>query len=330
MKYSVILPIYNAAETLRRCLESLVGQLQDHTELLLIDDGSTDGSAQICAEYAARNPQIRLLSKENGGVSSARNLGLEMAQGEYVLFVDADDAVSDNYFSIVDNALRDRPELLIFGAEQSGQKRQIRCSQAKPLFCQGSRCVPVLASALRRQEFNLITTKAFRRDLIARNRIRFEERLDIGEDKLFSFAYAVHVNSVRIIPDRLYYLSMDRRDSLSRKRRDNLLSIVLLEHELLIDTLKRADLPKNAQKSYDRAIQYSYYRSAYTVCKKARQDVSPAAARGSTGGILRAYARDPRFCPRDLACQMIALPIRLRWTHGVNAIVSFFLKGSDK
>ncbi len=331
MKYSVIIPIYNAAETLHRCLDSLVSQLREDTELLLVNDGSTDASLEICDEYAARFPQIRLFSKENGGVSSARNLGLQQAQGEYVLFVDSDDAVDKNYFTVLDSALRDEPALLMFGVQLVGGKRKEgRASLSRDFFCQNSECVSALAGALRRQEFNLITTKAFRRDVIESNLIRFEECLDIGEDKVFSLSYAVQINQVRGISDKLYLLSMDGRDSLSRKKRDDLVDSVLLEHRLLLDSLQESDLPEAEKAVYSHAIQYSFYRSAYTVCKKARQYASPAAARRSTDDILRAYANNPQFRPRGLACRTIALPIRLRWVNVVNVIVSFFLKGSDK
>ena len=93
MAYSVIIPIFNAETTLRRCLDSLVDQSFDDYELLLINDGSTDGSDAICREYANVYPCIRYFAKENGGVSSARNLGLEQAKGEYILFVDSDDYI---------------------------------------------------------------------------------------------------------------------------------------------------------------------------------------------------------------------------------------------
>lgn len=185
MKYSVIIPIYNAAKTLHRCLNSLVPQLREDTELLLVDDGSTDASAEICADYAANCPQIRIFSKQNGGVSSARNLGLDHAQGEYVLFVDSDDAVNPGYFDVLESALKDQPELLMFGVQVfRGAQCTCRHPCEKQTMIEGSACASALSTAMRRQKFNLITTKAFRRDIIQVNQIRFEESLDIGEDKV--------------------------------------------------------------------------------------------------------------------------------------------------
>ena len=121
VKYSVIIPVYNAAETLPRCLDSLVPQLREDTELLIINDGSTDQTETVCTSFAQKYPQIRAFSKDNGGVSSARNVGLDNARGEYVLFVDADDAVREDYFSVLDDALADRPELLLFSKQLMGR-----------------------------------------------------------------------------------------------------------------------------------------------------------------------------------------------------------------
>ena len=90
-KISVIVPVYNVKEYLSRCVDSILAQTFSDFELLLIDDGSKDRSAQICGDYAIRDTRIRVFHKENGGVSSARNVGLDNAHGEYVIFSDSDD-----------------------------------------------------------------------------------------------------------------------------------------------------------------------------------------------------------------------------------------------
>ena len=94
---SIVIPVFNVKEYLSDCLESLLGQTFEMWNAILIDDGSTDKSLSICKKYAAVDSRIKLFSKENGGVSSARNLGLLHVQGEYVVFVDSDDFVSPKY-----------------------------------------------------------------------------------------------------------------------------------------------------------------------------------------------------------------------------------------
>ena len=90
---SIIVPVYNTEKYLHRCIDSVLAQTYQDFELLLIDDGSKDSSGAICDEYAAQDTRVRVFHKENGGVSSARNVGLDLAQGEWVTFVDSDDYI---------------------------------------------------------------------------------------------------------------------------------------------------------------------------------------------------------------------------------------------
>lgn len=97
MLVSVIVPVYKAEKWLHRCVDSILAQTMEDFELLLIDDGSPDRSGEICDEYAVKDSRVRVFYKENGGVSSARNLGLDNAQGEWISFVAADDWVEVDY-----------------------------------------------------------------------------------------------------------------------------------------------------------------------------------------------------------------------------------------
>ncbi len=99
MKISIIIPVYNVEHYLRQCIDSVLAQTYTDFEVLLINDGSTDSSGLICDEYAARDSRIKVFHKENGGVSSARNLGLDNAQGEWIAFVDSDDEINNEYLS---------------------------------------------------------------------------------------------------------------------------------------------------------------------------------------------------------------------------------------
>lgn len=90
---SIIIPVYQGKSYLKRCIDSVLAQSCQEYEIILVDDGSTDGSAEICDEYAEKQKTITVIHKENGGLSSARNAGLEIASGEYVMFIDADDVV---------------------------------------------------------------------------------------------------------------------------------------------------------------------------------------------------------------------------------------------
>ena len=123
--FSIIIPVYNAETTIRRCLDSFTNQRFSDYEILLINDGSTDNSDAICREYADVNSKICYLSKENGGVSSARNLGLEQAKGEYALFVDSDDYVSEDYFDVID--VRGKDEM----SEQEARYTKVKVGKTR-------------------------------------------------------------------------------------------------------------------------------------------------------------------------------------------------------
>lgn len=103
---SVVIPVYNAETYLRRCLDSLLSQTYQNIELILVNDGSTDHSAQILEEYAAKDKRLKVVHKPNGGVSSARNLGLELVTGDYITFVDADDFVDESYLETLHRQLK--------------------------------------------------------------------------------------------------------------------------------------------------------------------------------------------------------------------------------
>ena len=98
-KVSVVVPVYNVESYLEKCMDSIVGQTYSNLEIILVNDRSTDGSCEICEKYAGRDGRIKLISKKNGGLSDARNAGLDAASGEYLFFVDSDDFLELNAIS---------------------------------------------------------------------------------------------------------------------------------------------------------------------------------------------------------------------------------------
>ena len=122
---SIIIPVYNAENYLRRCIESVLSQSFTDFELILMDDGSKDKSPQICDEYASQDTRVQVIHKANGGVSAARNDGLDIAKGEYVTFIDSDDWVEREYLQ----SLYDKRSLdFVIGSfinEPSGKQRKI-------------------------------------------------------------------------------------------------------------------------------------------------------------------------------------------------------------
>ena len=95
---SVIIPVYNVQDYLARCLDSILAQTYQNLEIILVNDGSKDNSGAICDEYAARDDRVQVIHKENGGLSTARNAGLDLAAGEYLSFIDSDDWIASDAY----------------------------------------------------------------------------------------------------------------------------------------------------------------------------------------------------------------------------------------
>lgn len=129
IKYSVIIPIYNSEKTVARCLDSLTVQNREDVQIIVVNDGSQDGSEEIILQLAAKNPSIKYIYQDNAGVSRARNTGLDAAQGTYITFVDSDDYVTEDYFSVLDRA--EDCDLLVFAHRVTGNVPDVTALFAK-------------------------------------------------------------------------------------------------------------------------------------------------------------------------------------------------------
>lgn len=134
MRFSVIVPVYNVAEYLPACMDSLLMQSCWDWEIILVDDGSTDGSAMLCDEYAKAHPEwVRVIHQENGGLGAARNTGLEAARGEYLLFVDSDDFLTEDALDCLSRCIEETgADMITFGFYYGIDQRRIP-GEASPL-----------------------------------------------------------------------------------------------------------------------------------------------------------------------------------------------------
>ena len=109
MKLSIIIPVYRTQNTLQRCLESILCQSFTDYEIILVDDGSPDNCPYLCDEYTQKDARIKVIHKENGGLSDARNIGIQQAQGEYITFIDSDDTIKNGTLSALLKELEKYP-----------------------------------------------------------------------------------------------------------------------------------------------------------------------------------------------------------------------------
>lgn len=204
MKISVIIPVYNAEQYLNRCLDACLNQTVSDFELILVNDGSTDSSLQIIENYAAKHSNVVCLSVENGGQGRARNRALDIATGEYIGFVDADDYPAENMYEIMLNACIDNDADMAvcnyYRFEGDSFKFEPACYQNHPLSCAGA-----------------VWNKLFKRDLIAD--LRFPESLWY-EDFSFSARMLLRSKKTVFVDDALYNY---RSDNVSTMRNSNAL-----------------------------------------------------------------------------------------------------------
>ena len=202
---SVIVPVYNAGQCLSRCIASILAQTFTDFELLLIDDGSTDKSGEICDEYAKRDSRIRVFHKENGGVCSARNIGLDNARGEFVTFCDSDDWVDEAWLQCFSKDFgRDIVVQGFYihekgGAVKNGMPANICGEYGKAAY---DKCLDFLNKA---DNVGYLWCRLFRKDIIDKSDIRFVEEYVLWEDLDFIFRYLIHTESSVVQKDVCYH-----------------------------------------------------------------------------------------------------------------------------
>lgn len=193
-KISIIVPVYNVEKYLHRCIDSILAQTYTDFELLLIDDGSKDCSGKICDEYAIRETRIKVFHKENGGVSSARNVGLENTNGEWITFCDSDDDLKNTFLE--DFISQDlSSDLLSQGYLEDRNGRIIkRCFSDQILT--NAKCYPFILDMYKTTQLGFLWCKAFRKEIIAKNHIVFNINIRHMEDLDFIIKYCLCVNKI--------------------------------------------------------------------------------------------------------------------------------------
>lgn len=206
---SIIVPVYKAEQHLHRCLDSIAAQSFSSWECILVDDGSPDRSGEICDSYAAHNPRFRVFHQKNGGASSARNLGLDKARGEWIAFVDSDDTVGADY-------LRHLYEVVSPGCQfVMTNIRDFHVQIRENIALSGTDFVRYFAD---NNIFALSApfSKLYKKNIIDRTHIRFPVGIHMGEDGLFMIAYLNEVENVSLLTYTDYeYIKTD--ESLSTR-----------------------------------------------------------------------------------------------------------------
>ena len=247
MKITVIVPIYNVENYLEKCINSILNQSFTDFELILVDDCSTDCSERICDEYKQKDNRIVVIHKENGGVSSARNAGLDFARGEYITFCDGDDYVDSDWLkNMIDVYSETNIDLLVSGfkvVDNSGNLlNSYRFQKSSVLFDDEVKRINFILNALLGVPCS-VCTRMYKHSIILNNQIRFCETCDdFAEDMGFNIEYLLYCQNVSFLNNDDYMYVQRKTSKMHITQLEVMLNSV---NEVSMQFLKRYDNQMN-------------------------------------------------------------------------------------
>lgn len=277
-KFSIICPVYNAGNYLKTAIESVLYQNYMFWELILIDDGSTDGSGNLCDDYAKKDQRIRVIHGKNQGVSAARNAGINLACGEWILFLDSDDYFEKNALYILNDSMVDKEiDMIIFNhyvdVEDKSYKHTIELTnnfKYNRNYIE-SRILPGMLNIcdLKKEKqidvLPFVWNKAYRREILEEHKIMFHEELKIWEDKIFWLLYMKNIKNVFFIDRALYHYVQAKKERLSGKYVPEIFQNVVMIYNIM---------KENFENLYDMETYYSneyYYRVIMNLIERAAE-----------------------------------------------------------
>lgn len=237
VKVSVIIPVYNVENYLERCLNSVLNQTYKDIEIILVNDGSTDSSGEICDKYGNKDKRIKVINNSNHGVSYSRNCGIRVATGEYVLFVDSDDTIESNYIWILVNANKfNNYDLILCNiCDVYMNKKNVRYKEFFTLTNDFCNDYYKLVNILR-----VPFVKLYKLNIIKKYNIVFPEDISAGEDQIFNFNYYNFVKKYKFVDKALY--NYFHRDNYSLSKQ---ITIETFNQVIKVLTLEKNFLEQN-------------------------------------------------------------------------------------
>lgn len=217
MKFSVIIPVYNSEQFLDKCISSIIDQDYSDYELILVDDGSTDNSIEVIKKYQNFHSNIVFVQQENAGPSAARNTGLSLAKGNYVLFVDSDDWVSDDYFATLDSLCVKQYDIVFFGSRHVGNNGEVLKEYVYFETDRNTALIDMFISNYYHADNYSCTNKMYSKKILEENHICFREGTVVEEDLQFVLNVIDHSNLSLSIPNILYCYNRRTKGSVTTK-----------------------------------------------------------------------------------------------------------------
>lgn len=305
---SIIVPVYNAAETLRRCVDSVLKQDYTDFELLLVDDGSRDGSGAICDAYAARDPRVRVIHKENAGVSAARNDALDQVQGTFLQFLDSDDWLTpDATKQLVRSAQACGCDLVIADFYRvSGDRVAHKGEIDEEGVLSREEFAAYMMENPADYYYGVLWNKLYRREIVEAHHLRMDADLRWCEDFLFNLEYILHSETFFALRAPIYYYVKTKGSLVSQSMNlPNVIRMKLRVFEYYNDFYKHVlderDYEKNRLKVYRFLVDAAGDETLLPSLKKLGDERPPICAQAVAGsGILADDYRSRKLLERYL------------------------------
>lgn len=262
IKVSIIVPVYNGEKYLSRSIESLISQTLKEIEIILINDGSTDNSLEVCKEYSSKDKRIKVINKLNEGVAAARNLGIEEAKGEYIAFLDADDYVEGNmYEKMYSKITATKSDICIcnYIIEDRGSLKKVNHNLQKDELTHKeiyNEIIPALIGPTNFMTDNGLTgyrgpvMYIYSKKILNVNNIRFKKGMPIGEDFLFNLEYLTKISTFAVEKGYYYHYCINAQSAMQRYR-ENWWDIHKVLIKRVAELLNREGLDKINQPRID-------------------------------------------------------------------------------
>lgn len=278
MEISIIVPVYNGEKYINRCLDSILNQTFKDTEVIIIDDGSTDGTGKICDDYSKKNSQMIVYHKLNEGLICARKEGIRLAQGKYIAWVDADDWIEPNFIEVLYNEMeKTNADIVISGCIKEKNETFIEAqNKFAPGVYEGERLTDIIKKILFFSEFfefgiqPYIWNKLYKKERLIECYKSLDTNIYDGEDVAVVFPYILNSEKICILDKSLYHYNLHQESMTAKKREDfyeNVSRLYLqLYREFSSSTYKEVMLPQLNQ--YMRMMIWQKDRMAFLKSQK--------------------------------------------------------------
>ena len=326
---SIVVPVYNVEKFLDDCMESLLAQTIDSYEIILVDDGSTDRSSELCDRYAEKHKRVRVIHQLNKGSSSARNVGIIDARGKYIAFCDSDDKMHFCMLeTMVESLERNSADIAICGFETFPNGKVTLSAFPNEKVLNPKELINSCATIHSGNEFCFSWRFMFRNSFLKENELLFDEEISIGEDMLFNTCAVMEAGRIVVVPKALYYYRIDNVNSIMRiKFKPQLEEKLQLQYEKKMKITRKYGLDSN--KSWMEDLGYYYitgfagmlFRNAMNGPEEERKKVIGRAIR-----LPMLYENYKRCGKRLFTSGMRNTVFRLACMLRIDSIVCYFVK----